>query len=165
MTNKDDRAACGLALAESLASAKPQAAKGRLLGVDHGKVRVGLAVSDAGRIIASPLQTYTRRRPDLDAEFFKALVKKEAIVGLVVGLPLHLSGREGEQAQLARTFGRWLSEQTGLPCVFWDERFSTREAESALWDAGLTHKKRKARRDRVAAQMFLQHYLDAGCPQ
>jgi putative holliday junction resolvase len=138
---------------------------GRLLGVDHGKVRVGLAVSDADRVIASPLQTYARRDPEQDGRFFKALVEKEGIVRLVIGLPVHLSGRQGEQAELARRFGAWLSEQTGLPCVFFDERFSTSQAESALWDAGLTHKQRKSRRDRVAAQIFLQHYLDAGCPE
>lgn len=137
---------------------------GRLLAVDHGKVRLGLAVSDADRRIASPLQTYVRRDREQDARFFKALIEKEAIVQIVVGLPVHLSGRHGEQAELACKFGRWLSAQTGLPCVFFDERFSTSQAESALWDAGLTHKQRKQRRDRVAAQIFLQHYLDAGCP-
>jgi putative holliday junction resolvase len=137
---------------------------GRLLGVDHGKVRIGLAVSDADRLIASPLQTYTRRDLEQDGRFFKKLIEKETIVELVVGLPVHLSGRQGEQADLARKFGDWLSKLTGLPCVFWDERFSTSQAESALWEAGLTHKQRKSRRDRVAAQIFLQHYLDAGCP-
>ena len=138
---------------------------GRLLGIDHGKVRIGLAVSDADRSIASPLQTYVRRDREQDGRFFKALIEKEAIVQLVVGLPVHLSGRRGEQADLAHKCGAWLSEQTGLPRVFWDERFSTSQAESALWDAGLTHKQRKQRRDRVAAQIFLQHYLDAGCPE
>lgn len=137
---------------------------GRLLGVDHGKVRIGLAVCDADRKIASPLKTYTRRDLEQDARFFKDLVEKEAIVELIVGLPVHLSGRFGEQANLAVKFGRWLSKQTGLPCLFFDERFSTSQAESALWEAGLTHKQRKSRRDRVAAQIFLQHYLDAGCP-
>ncbi len=57
-----------------------------------------------------------------------------------------------------------IAEATGLPCVFWDERFTSREAESALWGAGLTHKRRKERRDQVAAQILLQAYLDAGCP-
>ena len=82
----------------------------------------------------------------------------------MVGLPVHTDGREGVKAVEARAFGRWLAETTGLPVVFWDERFSTVEAESALWQAGLTHKRRKARRDRVAAQILLQAYLDAGCP-
>lgn len=83
---------------------------------------------------------------------------------VVVGLPVHLDGREGAKAAEARTFGRWLAEVTGLPVVFWDERFTTVEAEAALWEAGLTHARRKERRDRVAAQILLQGYLDAGCP-
>jgi putative Holliday junction resolvase len=138
---------------------------GRILGVDHGKVRIGLAVSDEERRIASPLKTYTRRDREQDGRYFKELVAREAIVQLVVGLPVHLSGRQGDQADLARKFAAWLSKETGLPCVLWDERFSTSQAESALWDAGLTHKQRKERRDRVAAQIFLQHYLEAGCPE
>ena len=74
-------------------------------------------------------------------------------------------GYEGEQAKAARKFGAWLQEATGLPCVFYDERFTSFEAESSLLEAGLTKKKRKARRDRVAAQILLQTYLGAGCPQ
>ena len=137
---------------------------GRLLGVDYGSVRVGLAVSDRDRIIASPLATYTRREPDADAAYFRALVAAEGVGGLVVGLPVHLDGREGVKAQEARAYGAWLKDVTGLPVVFYDERFTTVQAESALWNAGLTHKRRKERRDRVAAQMLLQAYLDAGCP-
>jgi len=139
-------------------------AKGRLLGVDYGTVRVGLAVSDPDRIIASPLATYARRNPEADARFFRELVQTESIVGLVVGLPVHLSGREGQKANEARAFGQWLAGVTSLPLVFYDERFTTVQAESALWQAGLTHKRRKDRRDRVAAQMLLQVYLNAGCP-
>ncbi len=136
----------------------------RLLGVDYGSVRIGLAVSDAERRLASPLVVYQRRSPERDAEYFRALVETEEIGAIVVGLPVHLDGREGPKAAEVRAFGAWLAEATGLPVRFWDERFSTVEAESALWQAGLTHKKRKARRDRVAAQILLQAYLDAGCP-
>ena len=136
----------------------------RLLGVDFGTVRVGLSVSDADRRIASPLETYARRGREADAAYYRKVVVREEIGGIVVGLPVHLSGHEGTKAVEARTFGRWLAEVTGLPVVFWDERFSTVEAESALWEAGLTHKRRKARRDRVAAQILLQAYLEAGCP-
>ena len=136
----------------------------RLLAVDPGTVRLGLAVSDADRRIASPLATYTRRDPDQDARYLKKLVEEEEIAGLVVGLPVHLSGEEGEQAKKAREFGAWLHGLTGLPVVVADERYSSREAESHLWGAGLTHKQRKARRDQVAAQIFLQAFLDAGCP-
>jgi putative holliday junction resolvase len=137
---------------------------GRLLGVDYGQVRVGLAVSDPDRKIAFPLATYERRGRERDAEHFRALVAAEAITGLVVGLPVHLDGTEGVKAAEARAFAAWLAGVTGLPLAFFDERFTTVQAEAALWDAGLTHKKRKARRDRVAAQILLQTYLDAGCP-
>ncbi len=139
-------------------------AAGRLLGVDYGDVRVGLAVSDPDRKIAFPLAIYTRQNRERDAAYFRALVADEAVAGLVVGLPVHLSGAEGAKAAAARAFGAWLAETTGKPATFWDERFTTVEAESALWAAGLTHKQRKARRDKVAAQILLQAYLEAGCP-
>ena len=134
---------------------------GRLLGVDHGKVRVGLAVSDPERRLASPLQTYTRRGKEQDAGFFRTLVQEEEIVQIVIGLPAHLDGREGEQARLARAFGKWLENITGLPVVFFDESFTTYDAEQHLQAAGLTSKKRKARRDRVAAQIILQAFLES----
>jgi putative Holliday junction resolvase len=136
-----------------------------LLGVDYGTVRVGLAMSDPDRKIAFPLTTYTRRNREQDAEYFRHLVETEAINQIVVGLPVHLDGREGRKAVEARAFGKWLGEVTGQPIVFWDERFTTVEAEEHLWSAGLTHKRRKARRDQVAAQILLQTYLDAGCPE
>jgi putative Holliday junction resolvase len=136
----------------------------RLLGVDYGSVRVGLAISDPQRRIASPLTTYTRRNAEQDARFFQRLVAEQEVGGWVLGLPVHNDGREGEKAKEARAFGQWLHETTALPVCFWDERFTTAEAEGHLWEAGLTHKRRRQRRDRVAAQIFLQAYLDAGCP-
>jgi putative Holliday junction resolvase len=139
-------------------------ARTRLLGVDYGSVRIGLAVSDAERKIASPLATYQRRNAEHDSRYFRTLVETEQIGHVVVGLPIHLSGREGKKAAEARVFGTWLGTVTGLPVVFWDERFTTVEAEAALCAAGLTDKRRKARRDRVAAQIMLQSHLDAGCP-
>ncbi len=136
----------------------------RLLGVDYGQVRVGLAVSDPDRKFAFPLTIYERRGAERDAAYFRSLMSQEEVGGLVVGLPVHLDGREGQKAVEARSFGAWLMAATGLPVVFFDERFTTVLAEAALWEAGLTHKKRKARRDKVAAQILLQTYLDAGCP-
>jgi putative Holliday junction resolvase len=135
-----------------------------LLGVDYGTVRVGLAVSDPDCKLAFPLATYTRRNRAHDASYFRELVQQESIGQIIVGLPIHLDGREGAKAVEARTFGQWIGQLTGLPVVFWDERFTTVEAEAHLWSAGLTHKRRKDRRDRVAAQILLQSYLDAGCP-
>jgi putative Holliday junction resolvase len=122
---------------------------------------VGLAVSDPERRLASPLQTYTRQKKEQDARFFQHLVKEEEIVQIVVGLPAHLDGREGEQARLARAFGQWLGEVTGLPVDFFDESFTTHDAEQHLLAAGLTNKKRESRRDRVAAQIMLQAYLES----
>lgn len=138
--------------------------EGALLGVDFGTVRIGLAISDPDRKIASPLTTLARQGPKRDAESFHKLVAEHRIAGLIVGLPVHLDGREGNKAREARAFGTWLGEITRLPVVYFDERFTTVHAEDALWQAGLTHQRRKARRDRVAAQMLLQAYLDAGCP-
>lgn len=137
---------------------------GRLLGIDYGRVRLGLALSDPERRIASPLATYERQSRKADAAFFRDLIQREEITGLVIGLPVHTSGREGQLAAEARAFGRWLARLTRLPLVFWDERFTTQAAESLLREAGLSAARRKARRDRVAAQLLLQSYLDAGCP-
>lgn len=136
----------------------------RLLGVDFGTVRVGLAITDSDRKIASPLATYTRRSKALDAAFFEQLVQEEDVAGIVVGLPMHCDGREGQKAAEARAYGKWLHETTNRTVVFWDERFTTVEAEGLLMEAGLTSKRRKSRRDRVAAQILLQGYLEAGCP-
>lgn len=138
--------------------------RGRLLGIDYGTVRVGLAVSDPDRIIASPLDTYTRQNPDADAAHFRRVIAAERIVGLVVGLPLHADGQESDKSREARAFGDWLRTATGLPVVFGDERFTTALADDAFREANLSHKKRRDRRDRVAAQFILQAFLDAGCP-
>ena len=84
--------------------------------------------------------------------------------GLVVGLPLHTGGEEGVKATEARRYGAWLAVATGLPVVFWDERFTTSVADDALREAGVPHRKRRGRLDRIAAQVILQAYLEAGCP-
>jgi putative Holliday junction resolvase len=138
--------------------------KGRLLGVDFGTVRVGLAACDPDRMVASPMITYTRRTVEKDAEYFLRVVKNESIVGLLIGLPISLNNTEGPKAIEAREFGAWLVSVTSLPFAYWDERFTTAAAEDIMRDAGLTPQKRKAKRDRVAAQILLQTYLDAGCP-
>jgi putative holliday junction resolvase len=137
---------------------------GKLLGIDFGTVRVGLAISDPDHKFAFPLETFQRRGQLQEAAHLRALIVEEQVMGLVVGLPLHNDGREGIKAAEARAYGTWLATITGLPIIYWDERFTTIEAESALWQAGLTHKKRRERRDRVAAQILLQNYLDAGAP-
>lgn len=143
---------------------RPWASSGRLLGIDFGTVRVGLAVCDPDRVIASPHETYARKDAAADAGYFARVVAAERVVGLVVGLPLHTGGEEGIKAREARAYGAWLARVTDRPVVFWDERCTTAAAEYALWAAGLSHRQRRDRRDRVAAQLILQGYLDAGCP-
>jgi putative holliday junction resolvase len=134
---------------------------GRLAGIDFGTVRVGVAVTDPDRVLASPLENYTRRGLPADAQHFQQLVKAERVVGLVVGLPVHASGQESQKSQEAREFGRWLAEVTGLPVEFYDERYSTAQAESLLRGAELTRQRRKQRLDMVAAQQLLAAYLEA----
>ena len=135
---------------------------GRVIGVDHGSARVGLAVCDAGRVVASPLATYHRRNAARDAAYFQRIAVQEGAVGFVVGLPVHLSGREGEQAAACRRFGAWLTQATGLPVAFWDERWTSSAADDAMLAAGLTPKRRKEKRDRVAAQLILEAFLAGG---
>ncbi len=135
---------------------------GRLLGIDFGTVRVGVAICDADQSIASPLETYTRKNPPADADYFRSLVGNEKIVGVVIGLPVHISGDESQKSIEARAYGRWLGEITGLPVTWVDERYSTARAEELLLAAGLTSKQRKARLDKVAAQSILAVYLESG---
>ena len=136
---------------------------GRLAGIDYGTVRIGVAVSDPDRKLASPYETYPRKSQALDAEYFRRLVTEERIVRFVVGLPLHLSGDLSEKAKEAIDFGRWLSEMTGIAVDYFDERYTSVEAERLLRNAKLTDKKRKERRDKLAAQILLSAYIDAGC--
>ncbi|MBI2809064.1 MAG: Holliday junction resolvase RuvX [Planctomycetes bacterium] len=134
--------------------------RSRILAIDPGSVRLGLAISDTEHRLASPLTTYTQRDPHQDAAFLKTIIAEEEVALIVIGLPIHEDGSEGAQAKAARVFGAWVHEATGVPCVFYDERFTSFQADVLLDDIGLTKKKRKARRDRVAAQILLQTYLD-----
>jgi putative holliday junction resolvase len=136
--------------------------KGRVAALDFGTVRIGIAVSDADRTIASPLESYTRGSPAQDAARMRRLASQERIALFVVGLPVHLDGRESPKSREAREFGRWLVEVTGVPVEFFDERFSTAEAERFLLDAELTSKRRKKRIDMVAAQIVLSAFLESG---
>jgi putative Holliday junction resolvase len=135
--------------------------RGRIAGIDYGTVRVGIALSDPGRSIASPYENYTRRSLDQDARRFRKLVDDEDVRLLVVGLPVHLDGRESQKSIEARQFGQWLGEATGVPVEFYDERFTSAQAESFLLDAELTNKRRKKRRDMLAAQIMLAGYLES----
>ena len=138
--------------------------EGRLLGLDYGTRRIGIAVSTPEQTISSPLENYQRRSERLDAEHLRQLATDYRIAGLIVGLPVHMSGEEGGKAREARAFGEWASRETGRPVRYWDERFTSALAEDALREAKVSFRKRRDKRDRIAAQLMLQAYLDAGCP-
>ena len=144
-----------------MTSQSPKSAPGRIGGVDYGTVRIGLAVTDPARSMASPLEIYTRRTPRLDAKYFQELAVEERITLWVVGLPVHLDGRESPKSQEARRFGQWLADITAIPVEFFDERFSSVQAEELLMAAELTSKKRKRRLDKLAAQIMLSGYLES----
>ncbi len=101
-------------------------------------------MTDPDRTMASPLEIYTRRNPQLDAKYFQQFAKEERIALWVVGLPVHLDGRESRKSQEARRFGQWLTEITSLPVEFFDERFSTAQAEELLMAAELTEQETQA---------------------
>jgi putative Holliday junction resolvase len=134
----------------------------RIAGIDFGTVRIGIALADSDVRIASPFANYTRRTPQLDAEYFENLVKFEHVELFVVGLPVHLHGGESPKSTEARAFGKWLADVTGLPVEYFDERFTTSEADELLTAAKLTKKQRQARRDQLAAQIMLTAYLESG---
>lgn len=129
--------------------------------MDYGTVRIGIAISDAGQTISSPLENYNRRNQRLDDAFFVELVRQEDVVGFVVGLPVHSSGDESKKSKEARVFGERLSKVTGLPVVWFDERYTSAHAAQLLQVAGFTRKKRKSRLDKIAAQILLSAYLES----
>jgi putative Holliday junction resolvase len=137
---------------------------GRIAGIDFGTVRIGIAVSDADRTIASPYENYTRAGPAADQRRFRRLVREEDVRLFVVGLPVHLSGDESPKSRQAREFGRWLQEVTQIPVQYFDERFTSVEAERMLMQAKLSSKRRKKRLDMLAAQVMLAAYLEASGP-
>ena len=134
---------------------------GRLAGIDFGTVRVGVAITDPDQRLASPLENYTRRGAAADSQWLRDLVNQERLAGFVVGLPVHLSGDESAKSREARQFGQWIKELTGLPVAYFDERFTSAQAESLLLGAELTKKRRKQRLDMLAAQILLAAYLES----
>jgi putative Holliday junction resolvase len=134
----------------------------RIAGIDYGTIRIGIATADTTVGIAGAYGTRTRSGEAADAQYFQRLVVEEGIERFVVGLPVHLSGGESPKSAEARRFGAWLEQQTGTPVDFFDERFTSVDAEQLLQSARLTRKRRTARRDQLAAQLMLTAYLESG---
>ena len=130
----------------------------KLLGLDHGDKRFGIALSDAGKLIATPRLVVEGE--EALWQTLDSLMGEEDIEAVVIGLPLNMDGSEGPRARKVIEFSRVLEEKTGLPVHFHDERLSSFEAESALSEAGVHGSRRKSRVDMVAAQIILQGYLN-----
>ncbi|MGI9522987.1 MAG: Holliday junction resolvase RuvX [Hyphomicrobiaceae bacterium] len=134
---------------------------GRLLGIDLGTKTIGIALSDELQMIASPLLTIKRQKLSRDVEALEALIAKHTAVGIILGLPRHLDGREGSRAQSTRAFARNVRRTITLPIMLWDERLTTTAAERALLEADASRSKRTKVIDQVAATLILQMVLDA----
>jgi putative Holliday junction resolvase len=135
---------------------------GRILAVDWGEVRIGLALSDETQTLASPLATLARRRGKrLPMARLLELTAQHQPAGIVVGLPLSADGSEGESAAAARDLAGRMAEHTGLPLEMWDERMSTARVLAAIREQGGSLRGRKGDVDALAAAVLLQHFLDA----
>ena len=134
--------------------------QGRLLGLDVGKKTIGLALSDASRIIASPLFTIERSSFKKDMAQLAAFIKEHAAAGLVVGYPVNMDGSEGPRTQSTRGFIRELKKHTPLPVLLWDERMTTMVVERVMLDADMSRSRRAELVDKLAASYILQGALD-----
>lgn len=136
-------------------------ARGPVLALDYGARRIGLAVSDPAAEFAFPLAELERRDEKRDREALCTLAVERGVVQLVVGLPLHMDGRAGPEADAARAFAKRLGAATGLPVELLDERWTTREARRSLRDVQPRRRKREqARVDSVAATLLLRTFLE-----
>jgi putative holliday junction resolvase len=135
---------------------------GRLLAVDWGEVRLGLALSEESQVLATPLETLVRRKGKrFPMPRFLELVGTHRPVGLLVGLPLTGEGEEGDSAAAAREMAQTIGQRTGLPLEFWDERLTTARALAVIREQGGSTRGRREDVDALAAAVLLQHYLDA----
>jgi putative Holliday junction resolvase len=143
-----------------LADLPPLVADARLFGLDLGEKTIGIALSDARRTIASPLETLKRTKFQPDAQRLLQLARLHGVGGFVIGLPRNMDGSEGAASQSARAFGRNLAALTDLPIAFWDERLSTAAVTRTLVEADTSRKRRAALVDKLAAAYILQGALD-----
>jgi putative pre-16S rRNA nuclease len=134
----------------------------RLLGLDLGDRTIGLALSDPGLTVASPVETIRRGKFTRDAEGLIAIIGARGVGGLIIGLPVNMDGTEGPRCQSTRQFAANLLGKIDLPIAFWDERLSTAAVQRLLTDeADMTRKRRGEVVDKMAAAYILQGALDA----
>lgn len=132
---------------------------GRVLGIDFGMKRIGLARSDPMKMIASPLKTIQAGKTLSDTA--DLVVKELAEIELIVlGLPLLLSGKDSDTTKTVREFATLLEEKSGLPLILWDERLTSKQVEKLMIEGNVSRKKRSAHVDTLSATLILQNFLD-----
>lgn len=136
-------------------------ATNRILALDPGTKRIGVALSDELGWTAQPLETYERRSLLADIAYIQRLVGQHKVAEVVMGLPLRLDGSVGPEAEQVQQFIAILEQALSVPVVAWDERLTTRAAEQCLIEGNVSRQKRKKAVDRVAAALLLQSYLEA----
>lgn len=134
----------------------------KIMALDLGDSRIGIAFSDIMNIIANGYETYNRQKNYKDYEYIANLVKEQNVQRIVIGLPVNMDGTEGERAQMARDFGEELKKliSSEIEINFIDERLTTVSAERVLLEADVSRNKRKKVIDKIAATIILQSYLD-----
>lgn len=132
---------------------------GRLIGLDVGGKRIGVAVSDEGQILSSPFCMVESGKRSIDE--IGRIARETGAVAIVAGLPTGMSGREGTQAAETRRFADLVGESLDLPLSYWDERLTSSQAERMLVEAGMRRKDRRGQIDALAASLMLQNYLDS----
>jgi len=135
--------------------------EGRILALDVGKRRIGIALSDGLGLTAQGLETLERKNNRADFSALARLAAEKDVSLLLIGHPLNMNGTEGRQAEWVRAFAESLAGHTGLPVKLWDERMTTREAERVLKASGISIEKRGRAVDRLSAVILLQSYLDS----
>ncbi len=133
----------------------------RVMGIDYGTVRTGIAVSDELGFIAQPLESFEYTSFRVLVEHIASECTKRSVGKIVIGLPKHMSGDEGDSAEKARGLGNALAEKLGIPVIYQDERLTSKAAERALLESDMSRKKRRGKIDSIAASIILQTYLDS----
>ena len=136
-------------------------ASGRVAAIDFGTVRIGIAICDPDRILASPLEVHPAATWQDDGEYFRELARLEKVGGFVVGLPIHCDGGESQKSLECRKFAKWLADETEIPVRLFDERFTTADAKQRMRTGGVSEKKGKNRIDAIAALVLLESFLES----
>jgi len=133
----------------------------RILGIDHGDRRIGLAVSDMLQITAQALGVYQVTTEEADRKYFTQLVADYQIEKIVLGLPLRMDGTSGSRVEITKTFAKWLEGFLDTPIIFWDERLTTKQAMGILIQQNVKGKAKKKFKDQISAVIILSSYMES----